>query len=163
MSTKQSMTNYLPGVVVTMLLLAFVATFGGCQGNQTTIGNGKVDPVEAATLRVAVGMALSSRPAAVEPAYKVSTALLAIMDDKTVLADELQETLGRETAKLNMDMATAIAFVEFVDLVEAQVRSRLAEANISASERMVVIREVLTIVKEAAAARLPMGGPEPAA
>ncbi|MDR2551436.1 MAG: hypothetical protein LBD10_14695 [Desulfobulbus sp.] len=162
MKTIQSMIEHLPCVVVVMLLLAFVATSGGCQG-QSTVGNGKVDPVEAATLRVAVGMALSSRPAAVEPAYKVSTALLTIMDDKTVLADELQAALGRETAKLNMDMATAVSFVEFVSLVEAQVRARLAEANISASTRMVVIREVLIIVRDAAAARLPTGGPEPAA
>jgi len=163
---RKSMTNYVPGVLLALLFLALAVTFNACQGGKTTVGNGTVDAVEAATIRVAVGLALSAKPEAVAPAYAVSTALLAIIDKDagtTALADTIKDAITKETARLDLDPVTAASFGDLVALVEAEIRARLAAADISASARMVVIRDVIAIVQEAAAARLPLVGTKLAA
>ena len=152
------MERYGLGLTIALaLVLALVFSFGCTQPNETTIGNGKVDPVEAATVRVAVGMAFTARPDTVAPAYAVSDALLTMLDasrDQSALVTTINQTLAGETAKLNLDAGTAASFADLVALVEAQIVARLAEANITASQRMVVVRDIVAIVHDTAAMRM---------
>ena len=68
-------------LIIAMFAVLGVNLMAGCspQGD-STLGNGKVDLVEAATIRVAVGMAFTARPDTVVPAYRVATGLLVVLD-----------------------------------------------------------------------------------
>lgn len=142
-------------IVGVFLLMAVVLGLAGCNG--TTIGNGKIDPVEAATIRVAVGAAMSAKPSAIPPAYAVSTALLALTDPeqgKFVTVALIKDAIAKETAKLKLDPYTAASFGDLVGIIETKLAERLQQADIHPSERVIVIRAVIAIVAEAAAARM---------
>lgn len=148
-------------LIIAMFFVAALAVMAGCspQGD-STLGNGKVDLVEAATIRVAVGMAFTARPDTVVPAYRVATGLLVVLDadaDKTALAKTIKTALAEETAKLHLDAATASAFTDLVGLIEAQLLQQLNAPEVSTSQKAVILRDVLTIVRDAAADRMGAG------
>lgn len=148
-------------IIAMFLAAAALALMAGCspQGD-STLGNGKVDLVEAATIRVAVGMAFTARPDTVVPAYRVATGLLVVLDadsDKTTLAKTIKTALAEETAKLHLDAATASAFTDLVGLIEAQLVQELNASAVSSSQKAVILRDVLTIVRDAAADRMGAG------
>ena len=157
MRTTQS-EQYGFGLIIALALAVFVAFSYGCsQQGESTIGNGKVDLVEAATIRVAVGLAFSARPDTVEPAYRVATGLLVVLDadaDKTALAKTIQSALAEETKKLHLDAATAASFADLVALIEAQIMEKLNASPVTSSQKAVILRDVLTIVRDTAAARM---------
>lgn len=149
----------------TSLALMFLLLFGcfgftGCQkGNGiggTTIGDGKIDPVEAATISFAVGIAMSARPSAILPAYGVSTALLALLSDNTqsVTIPILDAAVAKEVAKLNLDPITKQSFNDLVTLIKAEISSRLKVPNLGESEKLIVVKQFIQIVHDSAAARL---------
>ena len=155
--TTQS-EQYGLGILIALVLAVLIAFSWGCsQQGESTIGNGKVDLVEAATIRVAVGLAFSARPDTVEPAYRVATGLLVVLDadaDKTALAKTIQTALAEETKKLHLDAATAASFADLVALIEAQIMEKLNASPVTSSQKAVILRDVLTIVRDTAAARM---------
>ncbi len=161
------MERYGLGLTIALaLVLALVFSFGCTQPNENTIGNGKVDPVEAATIRLAVGVAFTARPDTVVPAYAVSDALLAILDagsSTETLVTTINETIAKETSKLNLDAATAASFADLVALVEAQIVAKMKELNITASEKVIVVRDIIAIVHDTAAIRIAGAVPRQAA
>ncbi|WP_157470086.1 hypothetical protein [Desulfobulbus elongatus] len=166
--TDQGKTYCKLGVLIVGAMLALTVSFFGCQPNsgQSTLGNGQIDAVEAATIRVAVGLAMAAKPETIAPAYAVSTALLAILADESGAVASvamIRDAVAGETAKLDLDPVTAASFTDLVGLIEARIAEQLAAADIPSSGRMVVIREVIRIVQEAAAARLPLVGTKLAA
>lgn len=155
--TTQS-EQYGLGILIALVLAVLIAFSWGCsQQGENTIGNGKVDLVEAATIRVAVGLAFSARPDTVVPAYRVATGLLVVLDaeaDKTALAKTIQVALAEETKKLHLDAATAASFADLVALIEAQLMEKLNASPVTSSQKAVILRDVLTIVRDTAAARM---------
>ena len=147
-------------IVAIFFAVALSIVMGCSPQGDSTIGNGKVDLVEAATIRVAVGMAFTARPDTVVPAYRVATGLLVVLDadaDKTALAKTIKTALAEETAKLHLDAATASAFTDLVGLIEAQLLQQLKTPEVSTSQKAVILRDVLIIVRDAAADRMGAG------
>jgi hypothetical protein len=141
------------------LLLVIMLVLSGCAGT-STIGNGKIDPVEEATIRLAVGAALSAMPAAAIPAYMVSTGLMAVIGTGDAsLPGNIDVVIEKETSKLKMDQETKLVFADFLALVKAEVKQRLAGTGISENSRIVLIKQLVKIVNDVSRARVtPVSG-----
>ena len=152
-------------IVMLLIVGLFVPLFSACTGpdGTTTLGNGKVDPVEAASLRVAVGLAFTARPDAIAPAYAVSTAILAVLPDgaSAVPVSEIDNVIADQTAKLKLDPVTLQSFNDLVALAKAQITEQLGSQT-PTSQAVVVVRDVVTIIQQTAAARLGLVQPIPA-
>lgn len=147
------MRTKMPSILSVILMILACIFLMACQG--TTVGNGKVDPVEAAVMRVAVGSAMTAYPAGIEPAYVVSTALLEVLSpDYVATASALDGIIARELDRLQLDPATKASFAELLALVRAQVVQTLATEKVPISDRRVMIRDLVLIVQQAAAARV---------
>lgn len=139
--------------VTIALLIAFSLALFGCTG-KTTIGDGKIDEVEEASLRLAVGMAMSARPETVVPAYAVSGALLQMMgwaSGDVVVVDYLDQAIGKEVEKLTIDKSSKQSFFDLVTLVKAKVKS---DIPVESSQKIVIVKQVLFVVNESAKARM---------
>lgn len=87
----------------------------------------------------------------------MATGLLVVLDadaDKTALAKTIQSALAEETKKLHLDAATAASFADLVALIEAQLMEKLNASPVTTSQKAVILRDVLTIVRDTAAARM---------
>jgi hypothetical protein len=123
--------------------------------NQSTLGDGKVDEVEAASIRLAVGMSFSARPDTVAPAYAVSTALLGIMKPGAAVdLPELDGIIAHEVERLNLDPLDAANFDDLISLVKAKIREQVTLPNVPDAQKLIVVRQVVEIVKQSAAVRL---------
>lgn len=135
------------------LLLSLAACFGS--KGSSTLGNGQVDAVEAATLRVAVGLAMTARPDTVAPAHAVGTALLAVLadDSQPVPTSAIEQTIIAKMVELNLDPASQQSFNDLILLIKAKIIEQLAMAT-QGTNRIVVVRDIIKIVRETATARL---------
>lgn len=147
---------------ITIFLLAIFTAMivGACAGpgpdGKSTFGDGKVDQVEAASIRVAVGLALGAKPEAVAPSYAVSTAVLALMPaggGEPVDVSLIDAAIAKETGKLNLDHLTRQSFDDLVLLARAKIVEQIG-AKTEVSAKLVVVREVVAIIQQSAAARL---------
>lgn len=150
--------NYGMGLIIALLCLLSLAVLFGCGKQQgANIGDGKVDQVEAATIQVAVGLAMTARPDTVAPAYAVSTAILAVLDadnGDTALAEAIDTALTSKLDDLHLDAPTTASVQDLALLIKAQIMEQLSSANLPASEKRVVIRDVVAVVQQTAAIRL---------
>lgn len=122
--------------------------------NGTTIGDGKVDAVEAAEIRLAVGLAFAGHPEIVAPTYGIATAILAATGDQgAVDAAVIDGVIGREVAKLGLDPVTLQSFNDLVALAKAKIMAHLPD-QADRTGRLVVVRDVVEIIRQAAAARM---------
>lgn len=150
--------HYGMGLMIALLCGLSLAFLFGCGKQQGgTIGDGKVDQVEAATIQVAVGLAMTARPDTVAPAYAVSTAILAVLDagnDETTLAAAIDTALTAKLEELHLDAPTKASVQDLALLIRAQIMEQLSAANLPASEKRVVVRDVIAVVQQTAASRL---------
>lgn len=144
------------GMLVVLFALLFITA---CSGTTSTIGDGQVDEVEAAVLRVAVGAAMSAAPEAVAPAYAVSTALLAKIDgDDFVTLDLLSTNLDSRIAALDLSFAERQSVMDLVSLVKARIKSELKLSDKAEAQKLIVVRQIIQIVRDSSVARLGVGG-----
>ena len=135
-----------------MCVVMAVVVLSGCAGCK--VGDGKVDIVEAGVIRVAVGVAMSSRPESVRPAYVVSTALLKVIStDYVAEASAIDLAIGLELDAIGLSGPERLAFMDLVAAIRGIIIDQL-KASPTAESRRVVIAEVLLIVRESAAARM---------
>lgn len=135
-----------------MCLVMAVAVLSGCAGCK--VGDGKVDIVEAGLIRVAVGVAMSSRPESVRPAYEVSTALLKVISpDYVSEASVIDLAIDRELDEIGLSGPERLAFMDLVALIRGIIIDQLKSSKTEGSRR-VMLYDVLRIVRESAAARL---------
>lgn len=124
----------------------------------STIGNGKLDPIEAATINLAVSMALQAYPEATLPAYGVATALLALLADNAkkemVSLSMLDEVLKNETDKLKLDPVTKQAFNDLVVIVKTEIENNINMAGMSEADKLVVVMDVVKVVQQTASLKL---------
>jgi hypothetical protein len=136
-----------------LVLIAFAAMVAGCVS--TNVGDGQVDAVEAATIRVAVGVSMSARPETVVPAYAVTKALLAVMDGtEAVKLKDLESVMNDQVEDLGLTPMEKAAVMDLAGLVKVNIEARLAD--IAPDMKLVVVRSVIEIVHETAAYRLNM-------
>lgn len=137
------------------VMLSIAVLLNACAGGQSTIGNGKVDLVEAATIQVAVGLAFSAKPQTIVPAYAVSTALLKIMskDQEKVIPSMIKDMVKLEIDKLKLDALTKASMLDLYQLIEAEVKSKI-DLQIDASNKMIIIQQLVQIVHDSAEARM---------
>ena len=136
-----------------ILAIMFLLICSGC----STIGNGVLDPIESGTIRLAVGAAMTSEPKLVIPAYAVSTALLVILDGtETSTLGMIETALEAEVKKLNLVQAEREIFMDLVAVVKADIEKRINLPGIEAEQKIVVIRSIIQIVRDAAYARISM-------
>jgi hypothetical protein len=138
------------------LFLFLLFCISACVGTQqSTIGDGKVDEVEAASIRVAVGLAFAARPDTIAPAYAVTTALLAGMKAGAVVElPNLDGIIAKEVALLKLDPLTAANFDDLITLVKAKIKAQVTLPNLPDTQKMVVVKQVVEIVQQSAALRL---------
>ena len=154
-------------IVTILCILGCLFFIEGCtntnnQANSIQIitPDGKIDAVEAATIRLAVGAALSAKPETIKPAYAVSTALLATINtlDYAVLVSVVDKAIQNEVNKLNLDNLTKQSFNDLIVLVKAQIKQQINvsidTSDIISEQRKVLISDILKIVQEASSARL---------
>lgn len=137
------------------VMLSIAVLLNACAGGQSTIGNGKVDLVEAATIQVAVGLAFSAKPQTIVPAYAVSTALLKIMskDQEKVIPSMIKDMVKLEIDKLKLDALTKASMLDLYQLIEAEVKSKI-DLQVDASNKMIIIQQLVQIVHDSAEARM---------
>ena len=148
----------LLSVVMILLLLVSLTSCTGTTGTSSVVGNigdGKVDEVEAASINLVVGAFLFANPKLIKPTYDVSSVLLAVIDNKTITTVALLDGfLNSEVDKLNFDKVTTQSFKDLVKLVKAKMVQDLTISNIPESQNLVIVREVVSIVQQAAYVRL---------
>jgi hypothetical protein len=154
-----TMATVLAGTGWLMLILAVLAAASllmtaGCAGKN--LGDGQVDAVEAATIRVAVGMSMSTRPETVVPAYAVTKTLLAVMDGpEAVPLKDLEAAMNDRIDALDLTPMEKAAVMDLAALVKVNIEARLS--GLAPDLKLVVVRSVIEIVHETAAYRLNMG------
>jgi len=155
MITRKSILNF--GLAV---LLAGVMSSGCVATNNTTIGNGRVDALEAATLKVAVGLAMSEKPEAIKPAYDVTSALLGLTKNNIAILSDTDAIIALELGKLELDPMTKASVMELVELIKMYIVTILDGEGIPADQRYVVAIDLIRVVHEAAKTRLDMISPK---
>lgn len=140
---------------ILITLFCSVLFLSACNPNGgSSIGDGKVDIVEAAVIQAAVGAAMSAKPELVDPAYAVSTALLTMLDASTITSPSLLETvLGKEIDKLNLDPLTRQSVRDLVALIKAKIVQELNLTD-APNTKMIVLKQIVQIVHDTAAARI---------
>lgn len=135
-----------------LFLLGFLSA---CATQGGTIGDGYIDEVESAGIRVAVGLAMTAMPETIVPAEYVSKALLAVMEgDEIVTLDFLDNMLYQEIGKLDLTPVERASFSELVSLAKAKIKSEISVNIPDPGQRLVVVRTVVQIIYDAAHARL---------
>lgn len=147
---KKKLCDFLTFLLVLVALLCMIA---GCV--TTNVGDGQVDAVEAATIRLAVGAAMAAKPETVIPAYAVTKTVLAIMDSgEAVQVKDLEAAVEKQIGTLNLTPLEKQSVSDLVALVRANIQGHIS--GIAPDLRMVMIRAVIEIVHDSAAMRLNM-------
>lgn len=142
----------MKSIVIALCSILFLSA---CNPNKSSsIGDGKVDIVEAAVIQVAVGAAMSAKPELIAPSYAVSTALLTMLDASTTTSPSMLETvLGKEIDKLNLDPLTHQSVRDLVTLIKAKIVQELNLTD-APNTKMVVLKQIVQIVHDTAAVRI---------
>ena len=139
-------------IPILLLLLSACST-----SKPNTIGNGVVDPVEEATLRLSISLAFDSYPVAVEPAYIVSSVLLSKLNDTEMddaaLLSTVDAVVKDKTEELNLKNSDKAAFNLLIIIVKEKIKELINVEKIPESQRVVVIKDLIKIVNEVAKAR----------
>ena len=145
----------MKSILIIPLLLLLLSACSSSKPN--TIGNGVVDPVEEATLRLSISLAFDSYPVAVEPAYIVSSVLLSKLNDTemddAVLLNTVDAVVKDKTEELNLKNSDKAAFNLLIIIVKEKIKEIINVEKIQESQRVVVIKDLTKIVNEVAKAR----------
>ena len=145
----------MKSILIIPLLLLLLSACSRSKPN--TIGNGVVDPVEEATLRLSISLAFDSYPVAVEPAYIVSSVLLSKLNDTEMddaaLLNTVDAVVKDKTKELNLKNSDKAAFNLLIIIVQERIKELINVEKIPENQRVVVIKDLIKIVNEVAKAR----------
>ena len=114
----------MKSILIIPLLLLLLSACSTSKPN--TIGNGVVDPVEEATLRLSISLAFDSYPVAVEPAYIVSSVLLSKLNDTEMddaaLLNTVDTVVKDKTKELNLTNSDKAAFNLLIIIVKERIK-----------------------------------------
>jgi hypothetical protein len=140
---------------VVSFLLVLMVMLSGCAGT-STVGNGKIDPVESATIRVAVGLAFQQMPSAIAPAYSVSTAILVMTspNGQAIALPLLEDVVSKQIQDLKLDPLTQESMYDLLYLVKEALAQQLVGMTVPDSQKMIIVRDLIKIIQSSAAARM---------
>ena len=145
----------MKSILIIPLLLFLLSACSSSKPN--TVGNGVVDPIEEATLRLSISLAFDSYPVAVEPAYIVSSVLLSKLNDTEMgdaaLLNTVDTVVKAKTKELNLKDSDKAAFNLLIIIVKERIKELINVEKIPESQRVVVIKDLIKIVNEVAKAR----------
>ena len=145
----------MKSILIIPILLLLLSACSSSKPN--TIGNGVVDPVEEATLRLSISLAFDSYPVAVEPAYIVSSVLLSKLNDTEMddaaLLNTVDAVVKDKTKELSLKNSDKAAFNLLIIIVKERIKEIINVEKIPESQRVVVIKDLIKIVNEVAKAR----------
>lgn len=145
----------MKSILIIPLLLLLLSACSSSKPN--TIGDGVVDPIEEATLRLSISLAFDSYPVAVEPAYIVSSVLLSKLNDTEMddaaLLNTVDAVVKDKTKELNLKNSDKAAFNLLIIIVKERIKEIINVEKIPESQRVVVIKDLIKIVNEVAKAR----------
>lgn len=145
----------MKSILIIPLLLLLLSACSSSKPN--TVGNGVVDPIEEATLRLSISLAFDSYPVAVEPAYIVSSVLLSKLNDTEMddaaLLNTVDAVVKDKTEELNLKNSDKAAFNLLIIIVKERIKEIINVEKIPESQRVVVIKDLIKIVNETAKAR----------
>jgi len=145
----------MKSILIIPLLLLLLSACSTSKPN--TIGNGVIDPVEEATLRLSISLAFDSYPVAVEPAYIVSSVLLSKLNDTEMddaaLLNTVDAVVKDKTKELNLKNSDKAAFNLLIIIVKEKIKEIINVEKVPESQRVVVIKDLIKIVNEVAKAR----------
>ena len=145
----------MKSILIIPLLLLLLSACSTSKPN--TIGNGVVDPVEEATLRLSISLAFDSYPVAVEPAYIVSSVLLSKLNDTEMsdaaLLNTVDAVVKDKTKELNLKNSDKAAFNLLIIIVKERIKEIINVEKVPESQRVIVIKDLIKIVNEVAKAR----------
>lgn len=145
----------MKSILIIPLLLLLLSACSSSKPN--TVGNGVVDPVEEATLRLSISLAFDSYPVAVGPAYIVSSVLLSKLNDTemddAVLLNTVDAVVKDKTKELDLKNSDKAAFNLLIIIVKEKIKELINVEKIPESQRVVVIKDLIKIVNEVAKAR----------
>ena len=138
----------MKSILIIPLLLLLLSACSSSKPN--TIGNGVVDPIEEATLRLSISLAFDSYPVAVEPAYIVSSVLLSKLNDTEMddaaLLNTVDVVVKDKTKELNLKNSDKAAFNLLIIIVKEKIKELINIEKIPESQRVVVIKDLIKIV-----------------
>jgi hypothetical protein len=147
------------GIILAMLMALIALTFSACAPTDSTLGDGVIDPVEAAFIQVAVGASMSALPETIKPSFTVTKALIEARDTSLIEIVEVKFIdilLAAEIAKLDLDPLTAQSCNDLLVLIKARLKQQFTDVGISEDSRLVMVWQVVDIVHNTAQARLAM-------
>lgn len=147
--------NKLKSMIVGLMVIFMVALMG-CVGSDSGVVkiDGNVDAVEASLIRVAVGAVFMSKPELAVPAYALSTTLLNQLQVGAVPLAGLEAYAKEKVDELEATPMEKASMMDLVTLVKAEIYGKIDLPELDAGKKLVVVQQILTIVKESAAARI---------
>lgn len=124
----------------------------GCS-TVNTVGNGAVDPIEEVALRLSVSLALDNFPVAIEPAYIVSSVLLATIDTQSndaVLVSTVDKVIDKQVLELNLTPQDKVIFNSLTKIVKDDIKKLLDKEKIPNEQRVIVVKDLIKIINEVA-------------
>jgi len=137
-----------------IMAMIFTLSFIGCSG-KSNIGDGKIDSVEEAEIRIAVGLVLSAKPTLVPVAALVSSKLLDVMsDDYISVLGTMDIIIARELKTLGLTPEELVSANDLIMLVKAKIIDQVGENTVDGA-RLIMVKQVVRIINESANARIP--------
>jgi len=130
------------------IAVIFLALLSSCAVTGSTVGDGVFDAREQAYFRVAVGGTLSIFPTAVAPVYLATVGILSGLDQDSVATNPaLYELIDSKIP------AADPAVGDLIVLLKAEIFSVLDGSQIPGADRLPVVKQMLQIIQQSAAAR----------
>jgi hypothetical protein len=142
-----------------LTLIVFMFSLSSCNqiSTQSTIGDGKLDPIEKATIQLAVGIAMNEKPDSIIPAYMVTNELIALnnnTDNNVSTLEEYNLFVRKQIDSLDLDIKTKQSAIDLYILVKEIIIETLKSEGISEDQKYIVIMDIVKIINQSAKDRL---------
>lgn len=145
--------------LVALCLVGMLFIVSGCAKGTgiggTTIGDGKIDLIEASVIKLSIMNALSTKPELAEPAYQVSLAILVNLNstDQLVMPEHVDQILTEEIEKLHLSMETKQAVILLASMIKNSLIQYLNNTP-NTSNKLVLIKQVVQMVNVISASQV---------
>jgi len=140
-----------------LTLIIFMFSLTSCNQIQSTIGNGKLDPIEKATIQLAVGIAMNEKPDSIIPAYMVTNELIALNNNTNNSVFTLEEYnlfVRKQVDSLDFDPMTKQSAIDLYVLVKEIIIGTLKSEGISEDQKYIIVMDIVKIINQSAKGRL---------
>lgn len=139
-----------------LTLIVFMFSLTSCNQIQSTIGNGKIDPIEKATIQLAVGIAMNEKPDSIIPAYMVTNELIALNNTNNNVStlEEYNLFVRKQVDSLDFDPMTKQSAIDLYVLVKEIIIETLKSEGISEDQKYIIVMDIVKIINQSAKGRL---------